>query len=104
METYLQTAWGDQWENITMDIVKKAIEGLREMDGEHVAFWVGLIKEDENVLEVSKDLCLIGTFEDELDFQYKGQGKDWKEIESLFGSFLSDNHSTIKRRLKRVEK
>lgn len=103
METYLQTAWGDQWDNVTMDIVRTAIDGLKKMDEEHGAFWVGLIKNDENVLEVHKDLGLFGVFEDEPGMQYRGQGKDWVEIEVLFQNFLADKMNELKTRLNREE-
>jgi hypothetical protein len=76
METYLQTAWGDQWDNVNMNILKEAIEGIKNMDDEHGAFWVGVIKEEESVLEVHKDLELFAVFEDEFGIQYKGVGKD----------------------------
>jgi len=101
METYLQTAWGDQWNDVTMDIVRIAIEGIKKMDDEHGVFWVGLMKEEENVLEVHKDLELFGVFEEEPGIQYKGQGKDWNEIEILFQTFLSNKMEVVKSRLKR---
>ncbi|HYI78085.1 MAG TPA: hypothetical protein VEW65_10740 [Chryseolinea sp.] len=99
METYLQTAWGDQWENVDMTIVKMAIKGIKEMDDEHGAFWVGLMKEEENVLEVHKDLELFGVFEDDPGIQYKGRGKDWSEIAKLFETFLAGKIDIVKSKL-----
>src|SRR5687768_10030558 len=99
METYLQTAWGDQWENVDMNIVRTAIKGIKEMDDEHGASWVGLMKEEENVLEVHKDLELFGVFEEEPGIQYKGRGKDWSEIEKLFESFLAGKMDIVKSKL-----
>jgi hypothetical protein len=99
METYLQTAWGDQWDNVDMNIVRTAIKGIKEMDDEHGAFWVGLMKEEENVLEVHKDLELFGVFEEEPGIQYKGRGKDWNEIEKLFETFLADKMAIVKSKL-----
>lgn len=96
MEIYLQTLWGDQWENVTTDIVRLAIAKIKKMDDEHGSFWVGLVKEDENVLEVHKDLRLIGVFEDEPGIQYNGQGESWDEVESIFAAFLSDNMDIVK--------
>jgi hypothetical protein len=103
METYLQTAWGDQWDKVDMEIVRTAIKGTKEMDDEHGAFWVGLVKDEENVLEVHKDLELIGVFEDEPGVQYKGLAKDWDEVESLFQTLLSDKIEMLKLRLTREE-
>jgi hypothetical protein len=99
METYLQTAWGDQWHTVTIDTVKVAIDRLRNMDDEHGAFWVGLIKEDENVLEVHKDLEIIGVFQDKPDVELRGHGQDWDEVVTLFQSFLDDKTEIVKARL-----
>ncbi|HEU5290903.1 MAG TPA: hypothetical protein VFU05_09695 [Cyclobacteriaceae bacterium] len=104
METYLQTAWGDQWDNVSTDTVKMAIEGLKKMDDEHGVFWVGLIKKgEENIFQVNKKLGLIAVFEDNPEIEYKGQGKDWNEIESLFEIFLADKMDTIRARLRKAE-
>jgi hypothetical protein len=103
METYLQKAWGDSLDNVTTKDIKTAIYEIQKMDDEHGAFWVGLVKTDENVLEVSKDLGVIAKFEDE-DKEYKGQGKNWEEIESLFENFLLDRMDLIKSRLKMGDK
>src|SRR5215212_8339393 len=99
METYLQTAWGDQWDNVNMDIVRTAIKGLKEMDDEHGAFWVGLMKEEENVLEVHKNFDLYGVFEDEPEIQYRGRGRDWAEIDKLFEAFLAGKMDIVKSKL-----
>jgi hypothetical protein len=104
METYLQTAWGDQWDkNVSIDNVKEAIKGLKHMDDEHGVFWVGISKEkeEENIFQVNKNLELIGVFDDEPETEYKGQGKNWEEIESLFEIFLADNMLELKARLKK---
>jgi len=103
METYLQTAWGDQWDNVDLDIIRTAIKGTKEMDDEHGAFWVGLIKDEENILEVDKDLRLIGVFEYEPGVQYKGRAKDWDEVETLFQILLSDKIELLKSLLTRGE-
>lgn len=100
MEIYLQTAWGDQWDNVTIDTVKIAIAKLKTMDNEHGAFWVGLVKEDEDVLEVNKDLGLIGVFQDNPGVEFKGQGRDWDDIMKLYQTFLDGKTDIIKARLK----
>jgi hypothetical protein len=96
METYLQTLWGDQWHYVTMDVVRTAIERIKEMDEEHAAFWVSVTKTDENVLEVHKDLQILGVFEDEPDIQYRGKCANWTEIESLYELLLSDKIEMVK--------
>ena len=83
-----------------MDIVRTAIEGVQGMDDEHGGFWVGLVKDEENVLEVHKDLELFGVFEEEPGIQYRGKGKNWSEVELLFEAFLADKMETVKTRLK----
>ena len=84
-----------------MDNIRTAIEGLKKMNDEHGAFWVGLVKKEENVLEVHKNLELVGVFEDEPEIEYKGIGKDWDDIEILFQTFLDDKISLVKARLKK---
>ncbi|HYI77596.1 MAG TPA: hypothetical protein VEW65_08225 [Chryseolinea sp.] len=103
MEAYLQTAWGDQWNSVDIDIVRTVIKRIREGDDDHGAFWVGRVKEEESVLEVHKDRELIGVFEDEPGTQYKGRGEDWDEVETLFQMFLSDEMKILKSRLNRLE-
>ena len=93
----MQTAWGDQSNYVTMDTVRDAIVQIMMMDDEHGAFWVG---NGESVLEVHKDLVLIGDFEDEPE-EYTGRGTDWKEIETLFHSFLSDKMEIVKAHFKK---
>lgn len=95
----METAWGDQWDNVDMEIVRTAIKGIRGMDDEHGAFWVGIIKDQENVLEVHKDLTLLGIFEDAPGVQYKGQARDWDEVEVLFQTLLSNQLEVLKERL-----
>lgn len=72
-ETYLQKAWSDPLDNVTIDEVKTAIDEIQKMDEEHGTFWVGVIFEDENVLETSKDLSVIGMFSDEPEVQYRSK-------------------------------
>jgi hypothetical protein len=86
-----------------MDIVRTAIEELKNMDDEHGAFWVGLVKNDESILEVHKNLKLVGIFEDEPEIEYKGQGTNWTEIESMFETFLADKMDIIKTKLNREQ-
>lgn len=95
METFLETAWGDQWENISMITVKHAVELIKEMDEEHGAFWVII---DDNVLEAHKDMQLVGIFENEPDKEYKIQETSWNYIELIFEMFLNGRLEEVRNR------
>jgi len=62
-ENYLQRAWSDAMDNVNIEDIKVAIEELKEMDDEHGAIWVSVIKNDENIIEVEKDLTTYIHFE-----------------------------------------
>ena len=98
-ETYLQKAWGDSLENVSINDVRNAIYETQHMDDEHGAFWVGLFNSNENVLEVHKDLTIIGVFEDSPDEQIKRKGKSWEEIESLYCLLLEGHLNKLKQTL-----
>jgi hypothetical protein len=98
-ETYLQRAWSDYINNVTMDDVKKAIEETKLMDDEHGAFWVGLIIDGENILEANKDLSLTAIFEDAPESEIKRQCKSWAEIERFYSILLTGNLKELKRAL-----
>jgi hypothetical protein len=94
--TYLEKAWGDSIENVVMKDVRTAINETQLMDDEHGAFWVVLENEGPNVLEVSKDLGVIGVFEDDPDIQIKIQAKSWDEIEIFYQILLEGNIQELK--------
>lgn len=98
-ETYLQTAWGDSLDNISINDVRDAISEVQNMDDEHGVFWVGLFNNDENVLEVHKDLTIIGVFEDAPDFEIISKGKNWAEIENLYLLLLNGRIDELKKYL-----
>ncbi len=54
-ETYIQYAGGYQKDNINETDIEKTIKDIQRMDDEHGAFWVSVIIDDENVIEVNKD-------------------------------------------------
>jgi rRNA maturation endonuclease Nob1 len=62
-ENYIQYASGYQKGNIDETDIAKAIADVQLMDDEHGAFWVSVITDDENVIEVNKDLTLSLIFE-----------------------------------------
>ncbi len=83
-----------------MQDVKTALADLQDMDEEHGAFWVSVIKDDENVLEVNKNLSVVGVFEDDTNKQYIKQCIDFQEIEQLYSMLLNEEFDDLKRRLK----
>lgn len=96
-EDYIQYAGGYQKDNIDeLDIVK-AIKDIQLMDDEHGAFWVSVITDDENVIEVNKDLSLLVIFEGQ---QTKYQAKDWNEVTELYKLLLIEKFDVIVERLK----
>jgi hypothetical protein len=82
-----------------MQDIKTALSDLRGMDDEHDAFWVSVIKTEENVLEAHKDLTVVGIFEDDVNKQYEKQCADLQEIEQLYSLLLDENFVELKRRL-----
>ena len=95
-ENYIQYASGYQKENITYADIKKAIKHVQSMDDEHGAFWVSIITNDENVIEVNKDLSLSVIFEGD---EIKYQAADWNEVEQLYKFLLSEQFDEIKHRI-----
>lgn len=96
-ENYIQYAGGYQKDNIDeLDIVK-AINDIQSMDDEHGAFWVSVITDNENVIEVNKDLSLSVIFEEK---ETKYQAIDWKEVAELYSLLLLKKFHEITLRIK----
>lgn len=95
-ENYIQYAGGYQKDYITDADIKKAIKDVQSMDNEHGAFWISVITDDENIIEVNKDLSLSVIFEGE---EIKHQAADWNEVEQLYKLLLSEQFDEIKRRI-----
>lgn len=97
METpfWIEKAWGDHVDSATMDDVRVAIKETNNMDDEHGAFWVRH-NENENVLEVHKDLEIFYVFNDNLDDQLKTKLNSWQEAEYLYEQFLDNNYEQVK--------
>jgi hypothetical protein len=102
-ETYLQKAWSDPLNNVTIDDLKTAIEEIQQMDEEHGAFWVGVIYEEQNVLETSKNLNVIAVFSDHPEVQFKKQADNWTQIENLYSMFLKGDLEAVKTALENEE-
>lgn len=98
-ENYLQRAWSDIIESISIDDVKEAISEVQEVDDEQGAFWVGIFDEDEYVLEVDKNLNLIGEFGSDSDEQIEYTARSWEEVEELYTLFLAGQIEAVKKRM-----
>ncbi|WP_343607726.1 hypothetical protein [Chryseobacterium oranimense] len=96
-ENYIQFAGGYQKENIDEKDIVKAISDIQLMDDEHGAFWVSVITDDENVIEVNKDLSLFVIFGGQ---QTQYQAKDWKEVAELYRLLLLEKFHEITLRIK----
>ncbi|CAM3020357.1 hypothetical protein DRF59_13575 [Chryseobacterium flavum] len=95
-ENYIQYASGYQKDNIDEKDIVKAISDIQLMDDEHGTFWVSVITDDENVIEVNRDLSLIVIFEGQ---QTQYQAKDWKEVIELYNLLLSEKFDVITERV-----
>lgn len=91
-KNYIQYASGYQKDNIEESDIAKAIDDIKLTDDEHGAFWVSVINDDENVIEVNKDLSLSVIFEGE-ETQY--QAKDWNEVAKLYQLLLHEKFDEI---------
>lgn len=97
-ENYIQYAGGYQKDNIEENDIVKAISDIQLMDDEHGAFWVSVITDDENVIEVNKDLSLSVIFEGQ---QTNYQVKDWNEVTELYKLLLTERFNEIAERVDR---
>ncbi|SHG27498.1 hypothetical protein [Chryseobacterium vrystaatense] len=95
-ENYIQYADGYQKDNIVEQDIAKAISDIQFMDDEHGAFWVSVITDDENVIEVNKDLSLSVIFEEQ---ETKYQAGDWKEVAELYKLLLLEKFDEIALRI-----
>jgi hypothetical protein len=96
-ENYIQYASGYQKDNIDEADVEKAITDIQLMDDEHGAFWVSVIRDYENVIEVNKDLSLSLIFDGQ---ETRYQASDWKEVAELYKLLLHEKIEEIASRVK----
>lgn len=96
-ENYIQYSSGYQKDNIDEADIAKAIADIQLMDDEHGVFWVSVITDDENIIEVNKDLSLslvVGGQE------ARYQAKDWNEVSVVYRLLLYEKFDEIVERLK----
>ncbi|WP_336961741.1 hypothetical protein [Chryseobacterium contaminans] len=96
-ENYIQYADGYQKDNIDEKDILKAISDIQIKDDEHGAFWVSVITDDENVIEVNKDLSLSVIFEGQ---ETNYQAKDWYEVLELYKLLLIKKFDVIVSKIK----
>ena len=99
IENYIQYLEGYNKDNITFSDIEKAIIEINETDDEHSVFWVSVISDGdfENVIEASKSLDLIITF-DKISTKYKAKG--WNEVKELYKLLLEEKFDLIKAQIK----
>ncbi|MBO6211645.1 hypothetical protein [Algoriella sp.] len=98
IENYLQRAWSDSEDNVTLDDIILAIDELKEMDDENDAIWVSVIGDDENIIEVRKNLSLIIDFED--DELIESKANSWDEVIELYKLLLNKEFDQIIEKVK----
>ncbi|MBN8851734.1 MAG: hypothetical protein BGO55_05485 [Sphingobacteriales bacterium 50-39] len=96
MDSYLQLASGDSAEAVSLRDIQNAIKTIREMDDEHGAFWVGIIEDDEIVLETHKDLTVIGFLPGMDGQEIRARMPNWIEVEQLYTLFLDQKFDAVK--------
>lgn len=99
-ETYLQTAWGDSYDDVTIEDIHDVIEETLEMDDENGRFWVGIfVGDNEVVLESRKNMTVLGIFNDSEE-EIEAQFASWIEIENLYELFLTKDFAQVQAILK----
>lgn len=96
-ENYIQYADGYQKDNIDEKDIVQTISDIQLMDDEHGAFWVSVMTDDENVIEVNKDLSLFVIFEKQ---QTQYQANDWNEVHELYKLLLKEKFDVITEKVK----
>ena len=93
MIKYLQKAWGDSIDDVSMPDIITAIAETQQMDDEHGAFWVGT-EEEEIILETNKWLQMICVVEN-TELSYKAA--NWQEVEELYQLLLNEDFEALKK-------
>ena len=96
-ENYIQYVSGYQKDNIDETDIEKAITDIQLMDDEHGTFWVSVITDDENVIEVNKDLSLSVIFDGQ---ETRYNASNWKEVAELYKLLLQEKFEEIILRVK----
>lgn len=101
MENYLQRAWGDAINDISINEVKNVIAELQEMDDEHGAFWVSIIQEEETILEVDKSMKLVAVFDGDDENALGKQLNSWEEVLFFYELLLNEEFVNLRSMMQR---
>lgn len=91
---YLESANASSFDNCTIENLDVAFQELQQSDEEHGAFWV--VDENENVLEINKDLVLFAIFSGDSENQIRKQLNDISQVKGLFVEFINRNIERLK--------
>jgi hypothetical protein len=92
---WIEKAWGGSVDNATFDDIKVAIQETINMDDEHGAFCGGHM-ENENVLEVHKDLLVFYVYNNNPEDQMRTKLNSCEEVESLYRLFFNSSFDEIR--------
>ena len=97
MESYIQYVGGYNKVDVNERDINKAIEDIKKIDKEHGAFWVSVITDDENIIEVDKALQITIILEPDNDKELKYKANNWDEVKQLYLLLLDTKFDEIKR-------
>lgn len=95
---YLESANASSFDNCTIENLDLAFEELKQSDEEHGAFWV--VDEEENVLEIHKDLSIFFIFVGNSENKITKKLNDTTQARFLFVHFLNGNIEQLKKQIK----
>jgi hypothetical protein len=96
MYNYLQRAWSDSTHNVTLKDIKKVIEEVKHMDDEHGAFWVGVVDDEETVLETDKSLQVTAIFNGDDQNAIIKHASNWQQVELLYDLLLNGDFDKLR--------
>ena len=97
---YLESANASSFDNCTIENLDIAFQELEQSDEEHGAFWI--FDENENILEIHRDLVLFAIFSGNSENQIRKQLNDINEAKSLFIEFINCNIERLKSQLENI--
>ena len=99
-ETYLQRSWSEAVEDVLLEDVQLAIQELQEIDDQHSTIWVGIVSDEEYILEVDKHKRLNAILDPESGEEMEYVAANWTEVEELYSLFLKEQFQDLKSKLK----
>lgn len=96
MENYLQRAWSDVQENVAIEDIKDAIAEIQEMDDEHGVFWLSIGDDEENILEIDKEMKMIAIFSDDPEHPISKKFNTWEHALCAFEILLKGDLESLR--------